>query len=458
MTSRRSFLQYSAAALMAPAADPWAEAVAIRKRVVAPSFPARDFLITKYGARPDGASDSTAALRLAIAACSAAGGGRVVVPEGRFLTGPLHLKSGVNLHVLQGATLLFIQDPKAYLPAVYTRWEGMECMGYSPLIYAYNQLNVAITGKGTLDGQAGAASWWPWKGRKEYGWKPGDPHQAAARDRLIDACERDVPVAERLFADASSLRPQFVQPYRCTNVLIEGVTIVNSPMWEINPVLCSNVTVRNVTVNSHGPNNDGCNPESSLDVLIENCRFNTGDDCIAIKSGRNRDGRRLNVPSENILITGCEMKDGHGGVTIGSEVSGNVRNVFAENCRMDSPHLDRALRLKTNAVRGGVIENVYMRNVTIGQVADAVLHVDFLYEEGAKGDFLPTVRNIRMTGVTCGKSRHALYLRGFEKSPITDIVLERCSFDGVQRPDMLEHVRGLVCRDVRVNGAALNSA
>jgi polygalacturonase len=458
MMTRRSFLSHSAALVAAQSADPWAEAAAIRKRIVAPSFPARDFLITKYGARPDGAADSTSALRQAIAACGAAGGGRVVVPEGRFLTGPLHLKSGVNLHLLEGATLLFAQDPKAYLPAVHTRWEGMECMGYSPLIYAHNQRNIAITGKGTLDGQAGAASWWPWKGRKEYGWKQGDPHQAAARDRLIDACERDVPVAERIFADASSLRPQFVQPYRCANILIEGVTIVNSPMWEINPVLCSNVTVKNVTVNSHGPNNDGCNPESSRDVLIENCRFNTGDDCIAIKSGRNRDGRRLNVASENILIVGCEMKDGHGGVTVGSEVSGGVRNVFAENCRMDSPNLDRALRLKTNAVRGGVIENVNMRNVTIGQVADAVLHVDFLYEEGAKGDFLPTVRNIRMTDVTCSKSRQALYLRGFERAPITDVVLERCSFNGVRRPDMLEHVRGLVCRDVRVNGAARNAA
>jgi polygalacturonase len=454
MLTRRCFLNSAAALLAQPPADPWAAAAAIRKRIAPPVFPSRDFPISKFGARPDGKTDSSTALRQAIAACAAAGGGRVVVPEGRFLTGPVHLLGGVNLHLAKDATLLFLQDPKAYLPAVYTRWEGMECMGYSPFVYAFNQRNVAITGQGTLDGQAGPSVWWPWKGRKEYGWKQGDPHQAAARDRLIEACERDVPVAERLFADGSLLRPPFVQTYRCANVLIEGVTIVNSPMWEINPVLCSNVTVRNVTVNSHGPNNDGCNPECSRDVLIEKCRFDTGDDCIAIKSGRNRDGRRVNVPSENILIAGCEMKDGHGGVTIGSEVSGGVRNVFAEDCRMDSPNLDRALRLKTNAVRGGVIENVFMRNVTIGQVADAVLHVDFHYEEGAKGNFLPTVRNIRMTDVTCGKSLHALYLRGFEKSPVTGVVLERCTFDGVQRPDVIEHVRGLICRDVKVNGSA----
>jgi polygalacturonase len=453
MTSRRSFLGYSAIALARLPQEAWTGAASIRRRISPPEFPARNFPVTKYGARPDGTTDSTASIREAIHACAAAGGGRVVVPEGRFLTGAIHLRSGVNLHLSDGAVLLFQTDPKAYLPAVYTRWEGMECMGYSPLIYAFNQRGIAITGKGTLDGRAGPDNWWPWKGQKQHGWKQGDPHQGPARNRLMEMCERDAPPAGRIFAEGSMLRPQFIQPYRCTNVLIEGVTVVNSPMWEIHPVLCANVTVRNVTVSSHGPNNDGCDPECCRDVLIEGCKFDTGDDCIAIKSGRNRDGRRVNVPSENILIAGCEMKDGHGGVTIGSEVSGSVRNVFAENCRMDSPHLDRALRLKTNAVRGGVVENIYMRNVTIGQVADAVLHVDFHYEEGAKGDFMPVVRNIRMTEVACSKSRHALYLRGFEKSPITDVVLERCTFDGVQRPDVLEHVRGLVCREVKVNGA-----
>ncbi len=452
MTTRRAFLLEAGAALAAPSSDPWLEAAAIRARIKPPMFAARTVNITRHGAKPDGVFDSTVAIRQAIAACAAAGGGRVLVPEGRFLTGPIHLKSGVELHLAAGATLAFSQDPTAYLPAVLTRWEGMECMGYSPLIYAYGQKNIAVTGKGTLDGQADPAHWWPWKGQKQHGWKQGEPHQAAARNKLMEVCERDLPVAERLFGDGSFLRPQFIQPYRCSNVLIEGVTIVNSPMWEVHPVRSTNVTVRGLTIKTHGPNNDGCDPESCRDVLIENCMFDTGDDCIAIKSGRNRDGRRLNIPCENILVAGCQMKDGHGGVTIGSEVSGGVRNVFAEQCRMDSPNLDRALRLKTNAVRGGVIENVFMRNVTIGQVADAVLHVDFLYEEGAKGEFMPTVRNIRMSGVTCMKSRHALYLRGFERSPIDGVLLEDCSFDGVARADVLEHVNGLVQRNVRVNG------
>ncbi|MBI4891593.1 MAG: glycoside hydrolase family 28 protein [Acidobacteria bacterium] len=452
MLTRREWMSCLAALAAPEANDPWKQADAILKRIVPPKFPARDFLITKYGAQAGGAVDASGALKQAIAACAAAGGGRVVVPEGRFLTGPVHLKSGVNLHLAAGSVLLFTTDPKAYLPAVFTRWEGMELMGYSPLVYAFGQKNIAVTGPGTLDGQAGAAHWWPWKGRTEYGWKKGDPHQAAARNKLGELSEKDVPVAERVFAEGSYLRPQFVETYKCENVLIEGVTILNSPMWEIHPVLCRNVTVRGVTVRSHGPNNDGCDPESCVDVLIENCKFDTGDDCIAIKSGRNRDGRRVNAPTENIIIRGCEMKDGHGGVTIGSEVSGGVRNVFAENCRMDSPNLDRVLRLKTNAVRGGFIENVYMRNVTVGQVADAVLHADFFYEEGEKGDFLPRVKNIVMEDVTCGRSQRAIYIRAFAKAPVEQVRLARCTFDNVKQGDVLENVKGLEQVDVRVNG------
>jgi polygalacturonase len=235
-------------------------------------------------------------------------------------------------------------------------------------------------------------------------------------------------------------------------VLIEGVTIRNSPMWEINPVLCTNVTVRHVTIDSHGPNNDGCDPESCRDVLIEHCIFNTGDDCIAIKSGRNADGRRVNVPSENIIVRDCEMKDGHGGVTIGSEISGGVRHVYAERCRMDSPKLDRALRLKNNAMRGGTLEHIYMRDVTVGQLADAVLQVDFLYEEGPNGNFPPVVRDVELLRVTSGKSNYALYLRGYEKGTIDDIRVVDCSFDHVAKPDVIDHVTRLVRRDVTING------
>ena len=259
-------------------------------------------------------------------------------------------------------------------------------------------------------------------------------------------------MSARRFGVESFLRPPFIQPYNCRNVLIEGVTIRNSPMWEINPVLCTNVTVRDVTIDSHGPNNDGCDPESSRDVLIERCRFNTGDDCIAIKSGRNADGRRINVPSENIIVRDCEMRDGHGGVTIGSEISGGVRHVYAERNKMDSPNLDRALRLKNNAMRGGVLEHIYMRDVTVGQLADAVLQVDFLYEEGANGNYPPVVRDVELLRVTSQKSTYALYLRGYDKATIDDIRVIDCTFDSVAKPDVVEHVTHLVERNVTVNG------
>lgn len=435
----------------------WARVPSILARIAKPTIPSREFDITRYGAVGDGIADASTAIKAAIAACVAAGGGRVVVPSGKFVTGPIHLQSHMALHVSKGATLAFVTEPARYLPAVLTRFEGVECFNYSPLIYAIDATDVAVTGEGTLDGQADNTNWWPWKGGAAYGWVKGAPNQLPARDRLIAMAEARTPLSERQFGTGGYLRPSFVQMYRCRNVLVESVTIVRSPMWEIHPVLSQNVIVRNVTVRTHGPNNDGCNPESCQDVLIEGCTFDTGDDCIAIKSGRNGDGRRVNVPTENVIVRNCRMQDGHGGVTIGSEISGSVRHVFVERCEMDSPNLERALRLKTNAMRGGTLEHIYMRDVRVGQVSDSILSVDFTYEEGAKGSFMPTVRDIEMRNVTSNKSKYGLYLRGFATAPITDIRLESCSFAGVENPDVLEHVSGLVRRDMRVNGQRVSS-
>jgi polygalacturonase len=433
-------------------ADPWAALPSILARITPPRFPARDFDITRYGAAKDGAADSSGAIAAAIDACSAAGGGRVVVPAGTFLTGPIRLRSRVNLHVADGATLKFSTDPARYLPPVFTRYEGMELMGYSPLISCFEAEDVAITGPGTLDGQADRAHWWDLLTTRVA----GRPTLAESRRQLMDMVAKGAPVSERVFGAGSTLRPQFLQPYRSRNVLIDGITVVNSPMWEIHPVLCTNVTVRGVTIRSHGPNNDGCNPESCGDVLIEDCSFDTGDDCIALKSGRNEDGRRLGVPVESVIVRNCTMKDGHGGVTIGSEMSGGARDVFVERCRMDSPELDRALRIKTNAVRGGIVERVYMRDVTIGEVKEAIVHVDFNYEEGDKGPNTPIVRDIDVRRVTSRKSAYGLYLRGFERSPISNLRLTDCTFDNVAKGDLIEHVRNLTLSNVRVNGTAAN--
>jgi polygalacturonase len=422
----------------------WADAATILRRIVPPAFPNRLFEITRFGATANGSGLATRAFRDAIAACHAAGGGRVVVPPGRFETGPIVLTSNVELHVSPGATVAFTRDPDAYLPVVLTRYEGVELMNYSPFIYAYEAENIAITGGGTLDGQAGPEHWWSWRDRAVG--------RDGARSRLFDMGARGVPIAERVFGAGSDMRPVFVQPYRCTNVLIDGVTIVNSPMWELNPVLCSNVTVRGVTVRSHGPNNDGCDPESCRDVLIERCTFDTGDDCIALKSGRNADGRRLNVPIENVIVRDCDMRDGHGGVVIGSEISGGARNIFAERCRMDSPRLDRVLRFKTNAERGGVIERVAMRSITVGQVAEAIVAADFYYEEGDTGAFTPVLRDVDVRDVTSKKSKYAFLLKGYARSPISGVRVSDCTFDGVASADVLQHVRDVVLTNVRVNG------
>ncbi|MDR3460673.1 MAG: glycoside hydrolase family 28 protein [Verrucomicrobiae bacterium] len=437
---RKSLLTVSLAMLAAVVvhadAPEWKQVPEILSRIVPPKFPAQEFNITKYGAVGDGQTDCTEAIAKAIAACAKTGGGRVVVPAGDFLTGAIHLQSGVDLHLAAtNSVLKFSTDPKAYLPAVFTRFEGIECYNYSPLIFAVGQKNVAVTGEGTLDGQADDSNWLGWKGRKGGGEKT----QTAARKRLDDMNNQKVPVDQRRFGEGDYLRPNFIQFQRCQNVLIEGVKIRRSPMWEIHPLLSTNVTVRGVDIFSHGANNDGCDPESCRDVLIENCLFDTGDDCIAIKSGRNNDGRRVGLPSVNLVIRGCTMRDGHAGTAIGSEISGSCSNVFVEDCEMSSPNLVCALRLKSNAMRGGVLQNIFMRNVNVGLVKDSVLQIDFLYEEGAKGEFNPTAKNVVMDNLKVALTPRVLNVRGFPAASISDVRIYNSSFKKVQKPDVVEN-------------------
>lgn len=332
----------------------------LRQSIVVPEFPEKDFPITDFGAIPDGKTDSTEAILLAITTCSRAGGGRVVVSGGTFNTGPIHLKSNVNLHIAQRATLNFYTDPQRYLPAVHTRYEGVEVMNYSPLIYAYNQKNIAITGRGTLDGGANETNWWKLTPPRTGQESKENPHH---RTLLLRMAEMGTPLANRIFGTSSQLRPTFIEPYSCENILIEDITVINAPFWMIHPVLSRNITVRGVTCDSAGPNNDGCDPESSENVLIENCVFNTRDDGVAIKAGRNADGRRINRPSRNIIVSNCEMNTRHTAVAIGSEMSGGVENVYIEN--LTCSLVQRVFRIKTSSKRGGFVRHVGMRNATV---------------------------------------------------------------------------------------------
>lgn len=397
--------------------DPWAKVPQILKRIVPPKFPERDFVVTDYKAVGDGKTDCTKAFRAAIEACNKAGGGRVVVPEGKYLTGAIHLKSHVNLHVAKGATILFSTNPADYLPVVFTRFECTEVMNYSPLVYAFEQENVAVTGEGTLDGQANKDNWHKWKSSSDT-------------KKLVEMGNKDVPVKERVFGEGHTLRPNFVQPVRCKNVLIEGVKVINSPMWVLNPVYCTNVTIRGVTVETEGPNTDGCDPDSCTDVLIKDCYFSNGDDCIAVKSGRDHDGRRVNIPCENVVVQNCYFKAGHGGVTMGSETAGGIRNVFAENCHFDSPDLDMAMRFKTNPARGGYIENIYLRNCEV-KTAKFGIHMTMRYSSNgaAEGEAPPRVGNIEIRDSNFANlTKQAIFIEGWSpQATINDVLIKNCN-------------------------------
>ena len=240
---------------------------------------------------------------------------------------------------------------------------------------------------------------------------------------------------QRIFTKEDGLRPQLINFYLCENILMENLTLLNSPFWVIHPLLSKNITVRGMKIINDGPNGDGCDPESCDGVLIENCFFNTGDDCIAIKSGRNNDGRLWDKPSENIIIRNCEMKNGHGGVVIGSEISGGCRNVYAENNVMDSPELERVVRIKTNTCRGGVIENINARNIKVGVCKESVLKINLDYEpkEICCRGFVPTVRNVNIENITCEKSKYGVQIIALDSvCNVYDINVKDCHFNGVK--------------------------
>lgn len=429
----------------------------IEQSIKQPEFANREFLITKYGASPKAsAAANQKAINKAIDACTKAGGGKVVVPAGTFNSGAITIKSGVNLVVTKDATLQFVFDTKLY-PIVPTRWEGLDCWNISPCIYAYKATNIAISGEGIIDGGGTNETWWKWCGAPRFGWTEGTISQRnGSRARLLKYAEDGVDMNQRKFGPEDGLRPQLVNFNQCENILIENVTMLRSPFWVIHPLLCKNITVRGVHINNDGPNGDGCDPESCDGVLIENCFFNTGDDCIAIKSGRNNDGRLWSKPSENIIIRNCEMQNGHGGVVIGSEISGGCRNVFAENNKMDSPELDRVIRIKTNTCRGGIIENINARNITVGQCKEAVLKINLDYEpnEICCRGFIPTVRNVNLENITCEKSKYGVMIVALDTATyVYDINVKNCKFNGVEAGNYIKGMtRNINLENLYING------
>ena len=436
--------------LLAPAmahAQQWDDALykQIEQSIRVPQFANQTYLITKYGAKTDApAAKNQKAIQKAIDLCAKKGGGKVVVPAGsKFLTGAIQLKSGVNLEVQEGAVLEFAFEPELY-PIVETSWEGLECFNISPCVYAFKAKDIAITGKGTIDGGGSRDTWWPWVGNARFGYKGEGPAQnKGGRARMLKNGEDGIPMynekgertPERVFGPQDGMRPQLVNFNKCEGILLEDITLLRSPFWVIHPLHSTDITVRRVKMINDGPNGDGCDPECCDRVLIEDCFFNTGDDCIAIKSGRNRDGRERNMPSQNIIIRNCEMKNGHGGVVIGSEISGGCKNVFAHDCVMDSPELERVLRIKTNSCRGGIIENINMKDVKVGVCKESILKINLDYEhnEVCCRGYYPTVRKVYMENVTSEKSKYGVQIIGLEEDTyVYDILVKNCKFNGVQ--------------------------
>ncbi len=441
--------------------DPWEEIKKIMEAVKEPAFKNTTYNVLDYGALADGVFDNTLAFKKAIETCSQNGGGMVLVPSGNFFTGPIHLENNVNFHLSEGTQILFSTNSKDF-PLVQTSFEGTELMNYSPLIYAFNKHNVAVTGKGTLNGQADNENWWPWCGALRYGWKKGTPSQADStnRARLVEMAEEGVPVAQRIFGEGHYLRPNFIEFFECTDVLLKDIKIINSPFWEIHPIKSTNVTIDGVSIKSHGPNNDGCDPEYSKNVFIKNCIFDTGDDCIAIKSGRDADGRRVAMPSENIVVQNCRMFDGHGGVSIGSEISGGVRNVFVENCIMDSPNLDKAIRIKTNSRRGGTTENVYVRNIEVGQVKESVLGMDMFYNVHGNqvGTFMPQIQNVFLENIKVKNGgSFGILAKGYKDSPIRNVQFKNVTIEKVEKDYSIENVVDLKFINTYINGLLMET-
>ena len=420
--------------------DAQSRAGAIERLIRPVTFPDRDYRIIDYGALPGGESDCLPAITAAINRCSREGGGRVVIPAGRwFSKGPVVLKSYVNLYLEAGAELLFSSDEADYLPVVLTRWEGTEVYNYSPLIYAWQATNIAVSGKGILNGQ-GSCNFAQWK-----------PQQYNDQKTLRQMGTNLTPVCERIFGEGHFLRPGMLEMVNCSNVLIEGVTFVDSPFWVIHPLACENVTVRAVTVDSYNLNNDGCDPESCTNVLIEDCVFRTGDDGIAIKSGRDNDAWRIGRPTENVLIRNCMFHSKTNGVCIGSEISGGVRNVVVENVRMSD--VSNCIYFKSNLDRGGYIEEVFICGVEADSIRQTLVRFEPDYKSESRENYPTVFRKFVIEDIGARwAGKVGIDIRGFADMPVSDVTISRLTLVSTPEPVVIRNAVGITLSEVTING------
>ncbi len=417
--------------------------VALRTRAsepALPQIPAKNFAVRDFGAKGDGTTNDTQAISAALDAAEKGGGGMVNFTAGKYLTGALVLRSNVGLHLDKDATILFSTDPADY-PVVLTRWEGTECMNFCGLLTGRDLHDISITGEGTIDGQG--STWWGWA-------------KKAQSKKLRELGETTDDPTQRVFGTTeAALRPCLFEPIHSERILLEGVTFKNSPFWILHPLYCTDITVRKLTVHGDGPNTDGFDPDSCANILVENCTFDTGDDCITLKSGRDKDGRRVGKPTENVTVRHCTFARGHGTVVIGSEESGGVKNVVAEDLTADGT--DAGVRIKARRGRGGVVENITYRNMNLKNIAKQAITIDMFYDVGNNPDVdqsgpegVPIFRNITIENLTCDGANEAIVIHGLPDSPIKDVTLKNVQITNAKKEGMTEGAQNLKKENVSV--------
>ena len=416
-----------------------------------PKFPKKTYNLLDY------ATDVTSSsIQKLIDLCNSQGGGVVVIPRGTYNNiGKIELKSNVRLHFEDSTKINFSKNKNDFLPMVLTSWEGNDVYNFSSFIHAESQNNIAITGKVVLNGNGSKNNWWNWKDKSLPVPMRAENHPNI-RPKLLKQNRDNIPVDQRKYGIDSKLRAYFMTLRNCKNIYIKGLTLINSPMWNIHPLMSENIIIDSVTIISpnNSPNTDGINPESSKNILIQNSVISVGDDCITIKSGRNNDGRRRNMPSENIYIKNCTLANGHGGIVIGSELSGGVKNVIVEDCKMNSPNLLRALRIKSNEYRGAYVQNIAMRNVQIDTIGGPIVGINMDYKsydtEKTKDRFYTSCDGILVENINCNFANQGWLINGSETLPVKNIKFKNWRVASVKYAIHHKNVKSLILEDVSI--------
>jgi len=405
-----------------------------------PEFPDNTFNIKDYGAEAgsDGKDQNTKAIHAAIEDAHKAGGGKVLIPEGEWWTGPIHLMSHINLHVAENAVVHFSKDKEDYLPVVLQRPEGVQAYNYSPLIYARDVENIALTGKGTLNGHG--RHWWEWAENNSH-----TPRIEATK----------VPLSRRTFgkgAGEEGMRPNFIVFWKSSDILVEGITLKDSPMWNVNPVFCENIIVRDITVLSkEAPNGDGINPSSCKNVLIEYNHFETGDDAVVLKSGLNEEGLKIGIPTKNVVVRNYKAVDvqtGSGGIVFGSETSGGIENVYVHDAYFEG--CDRGIRFKSERGRGNSIENIYIHDIQMKDLDNSAINFNAYYHEEARGA-APLFKNINIRDIQIDGVPNAIIMNGLPEKWLEDFTFRNIDVKNSQEGARIYRVKNLTLENVTIN-------